>query len=378
MKTTLSGIKADIGSIGGHTITPKEIIDLVYETLHLAKLKKKIKDFYVTHCGDDLELLISHNKGVDSEPIHSLAFDCFEKAGNEAIRLGYYGAKQDILKEAFTGNVRGMGPGVAEIEFTERINEKGISGEPFLLIMMDKTEPGSFNYPLYKAFADPTSSTGIAIDPAVHTGFTFEVWDIKQDEKIFLKAPEELYDLHSLATQTGKYVIKRIYPNPENPKLKHDEPVAVVSTDKLFKIAGKYKGKDDPIGIIRAQNGLPATGEVLDPFADAYLVRGWMRGSHIAPLMPVSLEDSICTRFDGPPRVNALAFSLRHGKLHGPIDCFKDPSFNKAREKANEIADYLRKMGNFQPAMIEETEYTTMPQVLKKLKDRFEKIKTKI
>ena len=36
---------------------------------------------------------------------------------------GLNGAGQDLLKEAFSGNVRGMGPAVAELEFEERTNE---------------------------------------------------------------------------------------------------------------------------------------------------------------------------------------------------------------------------------------------------------------
>ena len=36
---------------------------------------------------------------------------------------GLYGAGQDLLKDSFSGNVKGMGPGVAEMEFEERPNE---------------------------------------------------------------------------------------------------------------------------------------------------------------------------------------------------------------------------------------------------------------
>ena len=52
---------------------------------------------------------------------------------------GLYGAGQDLLKEAFSGNVRGMGPAVAELEFEERPNE------PFLFFAADKTDPGAYN-----------------------------------------------------------------------------------------------------------------------------------------------------------------------------------------------------------------------------------------
>jgi fructose 1,6-bisphosphate aldolase/phosphatase len=93
--------------------------------------------------------------------------------------------------------------------------------------------------------------------------------------------------------------------------------------------------------------------------------------------MPVSVAQSNPTRFDGPPRVVALGFQLCDGKLIGPQDFFADPSYDKAREIANEIANYLRRMGPFEPHRLhlDEMEYTTMPDVSKRLKDRFQKLR---
>jgi fructose 1,6-bisphosphate aldolase/phosphatase len=56
--------------------------------------------------------------------------------------------------------------------------------------------------------------------------------------------------------------------------------------------AGKYVGKDDPVAIAKAQNGLSAVGEILAPFMHSYLVEGWMRGSNWGPTMPVGLKDT--------------------------------------------------------------------------------------
>jgi fructose 1,6-bisphosphate aldolase/phosphatase len=52
---------------------------------------------------------------------------------------------------------------------------------------------------------------------------------------------------------------------------------------------------------------------------------------------------------------------------------FADPSYDEARRQANEIADYLRRHGPFEPHRLplEEMEYTTMPQVMSKLEGRF-------
>jgi fructose 1,6-bisphosphate aldolase/phosphatase len=101
-----------------------------------------------------------------------------------------------------------------------------------------------------------------------------------------------------------------------------------------------------------------------------------MRGSHVGPFMPVSIPDSIPTRFDGPPRVVACGFQLANGMLIGPRDMFADKSFDNARQKALDAADYMRAHGPFEPHRLplDEMEYTTMPQVMNKLKDRFKPI----
>jgi fructose 1,6-bisphosphate aldolase/phosphatase len=125
---------------------------------------------------------------------------------------------------------------------------------------------------------------------------------------------------------------------------------------------------------VRCQSGLPAVGEVLEPFAFAYSVAGCMRGSHHAPLMPVGLAQATPARFDGPPRVVALGFQIKDGKLIGPRDMFADPSFDRARTTANEVMDYLRRHGPFEPhrLALEDLEYTTMRQLEEQLADRWE------
>ncbi|MCS7122301.1 MAG: fructose-1,6-bisphosphatase [Archaeoglobaceae archaeon] len=368
-KITVSLIKADVGSVAGHSLVPQEIISLAEGCLKEAVESKLIIDFRVFNAGDDLELLITHRKGVDSEEIHGLAWNTFVKAANKAKEMKLYGAGQDLLKDAFSGNVRGLGPGVAEIEFTER------RSEPLVVFMMDKTEPGAFNFPIFKIFADPFNTAGLVIDPAMHSGFIFEIWDIKEHRRVFMASPEEMYDILALIGSKGRFVIKRVYPK-KGGKLPADEPVAVVSTEKLYEVAGEYVGKDDPVAILRAQAGLPAVGEILEAFSFPHLVSGWMRGSHNGPVLPVPFRYSKCTRFDGPPRCIAAGFQLCDGKLIGPVDLFDDPAFEYTRMKAMEITEYMRRHGPFEPHRLphEEMEYTTLPKVLVKLKDRFEKI----
>jgi len=369
MKTTFSIIKADVGGWPGHALVHPDLEDIARRKLAEAKKKKLVIDFHVTHCGDDLELIMTHINGVDAKEVHSLAWDTFCEATERARLLGLYGAGQDLLCDAFSGNIKGMGPGIAEMEFTER------KAEPIIAFMMDKTEPGAFNFPIFKVFADPFNTAGLIIDPSIHDGFVFEVWDIQEHKNVFLKTPEEMYDLLALIGAKSRFVIKRVFPKKSS-KLPSDEPVSVISTEKLFQIAGEYVGKDDPAGIVRAQSGLPALGEVLEGFSLGHLVSGWMRGSHNGPLMPVSVNNAKCTRFDGPPRVTALGFQLKEGKITEPVDLFDDPAFDITRREAQHITDYMRRHGPFEPHRLPmaDMEYTTLPKVLKKLGTRLKKI----
>lgn len=359
-KITISIIKADIGGYVGHSSMHPNILTRAMQLLDVQKNKGTLVDFHVTHCGDDLELIMTHRQGNDAKEIHKMAWDTFVECTNLAKELKLYGAGQDLLADAFSGNVKGMGPGCAEMTFEER------KSEPVIVFAADKTSPGSWNMPLYKMFADPFNTIGLIIDPTLHDGFTFDVLDVFGNKTAKMNTPEEMYDLLCLIGASEHYIIKGVYK-------KSGEIAAATSTQKLNLLAGRYVGKDDPVMIVRSQSGLPAVGEVLEPFSFPYMVTGWMRGSHWGPFMPVSIEDANPTRFDGPPRVIALGFQISNGTLIGPRDMFADPSYDHVRQKANEIADYIRRHGPFEPQRLPlaDMEYTTLPQVLNKLKDRF-------
>jgi len=360
---TLSVIKADVGSHVGHTSVHPRLIACAQS--HLAE-SDLLEDFHVTAVGDDMELIMTHRQGVDNEQVHELAWNAFYAATEIAKDLKLYGAGQDLLADAFSGNVKGLGPGIAEMEFTER------PSEPVLIFMADKTEPGAWNLPLFKIFADPFNTAGLVLDPSMHDGFIFQVYDLIEGKQIDFSMPDEMYDLLAFIGAPSRFVIRSIYRKGETGA--RGDIAASASTQRLNITAGKYVGKDDPVCIVRCQSGLPAVGEALEPFANPHLVSGWMRGSHHGPLMPVSQQDSTPTRFDGPPRVCALGYQISDGKLLGPQDFFADVAFDEARKCANRMANYMRSMGPFEPHRLplDEMEYTTLPDVMKSLADRFE------
>ena len=361
MRITLSVIKADIGGFVGHSESHPDVLAKAEECLAQAKKEGLLVDYHVTKCGDDLQLIMTHQRGEEDETIHKLAWDTFIEGTEVAKKLKLHGAGQDLLADAFSGNVKGMGPGVAEMEFEER------EAETVIIFMADKTSSGAWNMPLYKMFADPFNTIGLVIASNMHAGFSFEVHDVKEHKKVRFDTPEEIYDMLVFLGAPSRYMVKAVYHRGTG------DIAAVSSTQRLALIAGRYVGKDDPVCIVRSQGSFPAVGEIVEPFASPILVEGWMRGSHMGPLMPVSVKDSTPTRFDGPPRVIGLGFQLTGGNLVGPRDLFADKSFNLARHQANEMADLMRRHGPFEPHRLplEEMEYTTMPEVMKKLGGRF-------
>ena len=161
-KITVSVIKADIGGWVGHSAIHPALIENANGKLAPAKTSGMLVDYHVSSCGDDLQLIMTHRHGVDSEAIHRLAWETFEAGTQVAKELHLYGAGQDLLSDAFSGNIRGQGPGVAEMEFVER------KSEPILIFMADKTSAGAWNLPLYKMFADPFTTAGLVIAPTLH------------------------------------------------------------------------------------------------------------------------------------------------------------------------------------------------------------------
>jgi len=362
MEITLSVLKADIGSIGGHIQPSTALTEKVREIIQ-HKGRKQLIDSRVSWTGDDIAILMTHQQGVGATAIHEMAWEAF-LAGTEVARSeGLYGAGQDLLADAFSGNVRGMGPGVAEMTFQER------DAEPFVLFAADKTDPGAFNLPLYRAFADPMNTPGLLLSPALTEGFRFVIMDVAhtgKDRVIELEAPEDLYRIAALLRDPERYVVESIWS-------RHSGQQAVAaSTSRLHNIAGKYTGKDDPVMLVRVQKDFPATGEILAPFSTGHFVAGGMRGSHNMPLMPVPLNAGT-SYFDGPPIVTGAAFCVHEGKLTDPVDVFAHPFWDRVRDQVADKAMDMRQQGFFGAAMLpmDELEYTGITTTLDGLDDRF-------
>ncbi len=343
MRVTVSAIKADVGGVGGHTKPSDGLLDAVRNTIESAK--DMLIDYYIGYCGDDVHILMTHTRGTDDSKIHKLAWRAFEEGTRVAKEEGLYGAGQDLLKDSFSGNVKGMGPGVAEMEFEERANEA------FVVFAADKTEPGAFNYPFYRLFVDALSNTGLIVNKSLARGVIFNIMDVEEGKIARLTLWEDKPTVEAALMYPGRYVVASV-------ETRDGEPIVAASTDRLHNIAGTYVGKDDPICVIRTQKNFPATEEAGSVFNNPHYVAGNTRGSHNMPLMPVRLNSAATINFC-IPIVESLVFSMHGGKLTGPFDGFSTPDWDHIREIATKKALAMRSQGFLHPATLvpDELEY---------------------
>lgn len=363
MKTTISVIKADTGSVGGHNKPSEAMVSKAKERLEEGIKSGLLIDGRVTYTGDDIAFLMTHTRGTDNADIHKFAWDSFVETTKIAKSQGLYGAGQDLLKDAFSGNVRGMGPGSAEMEIEER------PAEPFIVFAGDKCGPGVFNYPLFEAFANPYHNAGLLLAPEMRAGFTYHIMDVnytEADRVISLKVPEDYYDIATLLRDPNKYIIESVVENATG------LIASVASTSRLHNIAGKYVGKDDPVAIVRTQKQFPSTGEILSPWALAHFTLGDNRGSHHVAVMPVK-QNSIISYFDGPTIMSAAGYCVHEGKLTEAVDYFDQPFWDVIREKASLKTLEMRAQGFYGPSMagMDELEYTGVMENLKRLGEKF-------
>ena len=369
MRITLSLIKADVGSIGGHTMPSVRMMDAVRQEASDAIKRGLLIDSFVSHTGDDIAILMTHTNGEGNNDVHQFAWDTFLKATDVAKEYGLYGAGQDLLVDAPSGNVRGAGPAVAEIEF-----DHNLSGfrpaESFMVLPANKCGPGAYNLPLFLGFADPMYCGGLMLPPMIK-GFSFHVIDMDNtggDSIIELNAPDDYYHITSLLRDNERFGIDGIYSRTNG------ERAASVSAQRLHAIAGKYTGKDDPVALVRNQGVFPAPEEIISAFTKAHFVGGDARGSHVMPLMPVPLNTAVT----GPyclPLVSCIGFSLDRsgGFSDSYIDFFDNPVWDVVRNRAQEKGIDMRSQGWSGAAMLpsSELEYGGFRDTVGGLVERF-------
>jgi fructose 1,6-bisphosphate aldolase/phosphatase len=374
VRITISIIKADVGSIGGHTRPSARMLDAVRARLEAARGEGLLLDGLVTYTGDDIALIMSHRHRAGSAPVHAFAWNAFLAATEAARRDGLYAAGQDLLVDAPSGNIRGAGPAVAEIELERDPRVKDRPAEAFLVFAADKCSPGAYNFPLWSAFCDPMHNGGLLLSPRLHRGFILTIMDMDHrstegDHVIRLEVPERSWDVACLLQNPDRFAIEAIHS-----RFRPEEQIAAVSATRLHNIAGKYTGKDDPVAIVRTQGIFPAPEEIIEPYLLGHYVTGDARGSHVMPLMPVAVNTTLSGAYCLPV-VSCLAFSMDEDGLFTRewVDVFGNVAWDATRLKVQQKADEWRRQGFVGATMASHAElaYTGIVETVAALEREF-------
>lgn len=380
--------KADIGGVGGHIVAAEEVKAVVTQFIlahNHFQGEPIFTSLIVTHTGDDIAVTGILSERLPTAVVDELLWDAYMAGTDKARELGLYGPGQDLLAEAFTGNLQGLGPATITLPLPVRQDNPS---QTVFVSFADKTEPFTFNYYATGAYANPRFNTGLLLASSkMKRGFVFEIVDVdtkaqaiasgvhpndaqaldakmealsKAGERVItLRAPEDLFDLEGL-TKSSRYVVARIYSRTD-----HDEKGQlgyIVSAERLHNIKTAkgftYGGKDDPILLALAQSDWPAPGEITSPWANVPIVPGDCRGSHNLPIFPVPVNSQ--TSFWSGPILSALTLSvnIHTGRIGAIADQFAlgTPRDWVRQQAAASMVQFRTAHGTRQPATLHEDE----------------------
>jgi fructose 1,6-bisphosphate aldolase/phosphatase len=313
-------------------------------------------------------------------------WDALTEGAAKAAELGLYGPGQDLIADAFTGNLRGAGPASVVLPLPIRPDNPS---QTVVVSFADKTEPMAFNYFATGAYMLPRFNSGLVIASSkMKRGYLFEIVDLDtkaqaveagahprdqraldgkmeelakglQERVVVLRAPEDLYDIEGL-TRSSRFCVARIWSRDE--KGEASQLGYVVSAERLHNIKTKkgftYGGKDDPVLLAFAQGDWPAPGELTSPWAACPMVAGDCRGSHNLHILPVPLNWQ--TSYWSGPILSCVTLSvnINTGRIGAISDQFAlGTPWDWVRQRASELAVQFRNAhGVRQPATLPEEE----------------------
>jgi fructose 1,6-bisphosphate aldolase/phosphatase len=381
--------KADVGGVGGHVVAADEVKSVIAKVVlenNSDRGQPIFTSLIVTHTGDDVAVTGIVDEHTDMSVIDELMWDALQEGSARAAELGLYGPGQDLVADAFTGNLRGTGPATVALPLPVR---KENPSQTVLLSFADKTEPMAFNYYATGAYLLPRFNTGLVIAASkMKRGYLMEIVDLDtkaqaieagahprdqkaldgkmeelakglQEKVVTLRAPEDLYDIEGLC-RSSRYVVARIW--SRNERGERDQLGYVVSAERLHNIKTKkgftYGGKDDPVLLAFAQGDWPAPGEITSPWAASPMVSGDCRGSHNLHIIPMPINSQ--TSFWSGPIISAVTLSvnIHTGRIGAISDQFAlGTPWDEVRRTASQLAIQFRNAhGIRQPATLHEDE----------------------
>jgi fructose 1,6-bisphosphate aldolase/phosphatase len=381
--------KADVGGVGGHVVAAEEVKGIITKFVldnNSYQGEPMFTSLMVTHTGDDVAVTGITTEKVPNEVIDELMWDALTEGAAKAAELGLYGPGQDLIADAFTGNLRGAGPASVVLPLPIRPDNPS---QTVVVSFADKTEPMAFNYFATGAYMLPRFNSGLVIASSkMKRGYLFEIVDLDtkaqaveagahprdqraldgkmeelakglQERVVVLRAPEDLYDIEGL-TRSSRFCVARIWSRDE--KGEASQLGYVVSAERLHNIKTKkgftYGGKDDPVLLAFAQGDWPAPGELTSPWAACPMVAGDCRGSHNLHILPVPLNWQ--TSYWSGPILSCVTLSvnINTGRIGAISDQFAlGTPWDWVRQRASELAVQFRNAhGVRQPATLPEEE----------------------
>lgn len=357
----------------GKVVQVEEIVPAI--GIHFKK--PRILDYKGKATGDDGHLNFLHYEGIGDPLIHTIAWIAFYNGAVYAKIHKLYGAGQDLLGDAPSGNVRGSGVGCAEMIVKDP--------QPILDYSMDKTNPAAANLPMIKLLKNILAS-----EPPNSNGYVVEIYYSRKSEtgevvteRAYFDVRTEMDMIIKLLSDYENSAIKNIWAknspqwNPKEAEKYLDYQVFTWTTDRLQNIAGKYVGKDDPGGFMLLN--FAQKGRIENVLSHPRFVHGGMRGSKGTIIIPRRADKSIPTRDDGPPVETLVSYSFvfePNGSIRfngTPVeydeDLFMGPYWDSVRIKATQWERWLYAHGPFAPAHAYGSiaEYTTLPLILERL-----------
>src|SRR5216117_3452464 len=159
----IKATKADVGGVGGHVVAADEVKSIIAKYVldnNSYRGEPIFTSLIVTHTGDDCALTGIMAHSVDISVVDELRGEALQEGATKAAELGLYGPGQDLVADAFTGNLRGAGPATVALPFPVR---KDNPSQTVLVSFADKTEPMAFNYYASGAYLLPRFNTGLVI-----------------------------------------------------------------------------------------------------------------------------------------------------------------------------------------------------------------------
>ncbi len=175
----IKATKADVGGVGGHVVAADEVKSIIAKYVldnNSYRGEPIFTSMIVTHTGDDCAVTGIMAETVDMSVVDELMWDALQEGATKAAELGLYGPGQDLVADAFTGNLRGAGPATVALPFPVR---KDNASQTVLVSFADKTEPMAFNHYATGAYMLPRFNTGLVIAASkMKRGYVFEIVDL--------------------------------------------------------------------------------------------------------------------------------------------------------------------------------------------------------